>query len=51
VESLAEAIGRVLSDEALRGELEKKAFARGSTIRWREAARQTLDVLRQAAGN
>ena len=51
VDSLADAIGRVLTDDALRAELRRKSFARGSAINWREAARQTLDVLRRVAAH
>lgn len=47
--SLAAAIGRVLEDDALRGELQEKARRRGASFRWQDTARQTLDVLRRVA--
>lgn len=50
VESLADALQRVLSDDALRQDLERRAYARGSALRWQETTRQTLDVLRAVAG-
>jgi glycosyltransferase involved in cell wall biosynthesis len=49
VSSLADAIGSVLRDDDLRRELERKAFERGRTLRWRQTTQQTLDVLRLAA--
>jgi glycosyltransferase involved in cell wall biosynthesis len=51
VDSLADAIARVLGDDALRLELQQKALARGSALRWRATTRQTLDVLRRVAAH
>jgi glycosyltransferase involved in cell wall biosynthesis len=50
VDSLAGALARVLGDDALRADLERKAFARGSALRWQQTTRQTLDVIRSVAG-
>lgn len=49
VESLVNAVGSVLTDEGLRQELKRSAFARGRNLRWRETTRQTLDVVRDIA--
>jgi glycosyltransferase involved in cell wall biosynthesis len=49
VDSLADALRRVLSDDALRQDLKRRAFARGSTLRWQQTTQQTLDVLRDVA--
>jgi glycosyltransferase involved in cell wall biosynthesis len=49
VDSLADALRRVLGDEALRQDLKRRAFARGSALRWQETTQQTLDVLREVA--
>ncbi len=49
VDSLAEALGRVLTDDALRADLRKRAVARGSRLRWQETTQQTLDVIRSVA--
>jgi glycosyltransferase involved in cell wall biosynthesis len=46
VESLEDAIRTVLSDEALRTDLRRKARERGEALRWRKLAEQTLDVVR-----
>jgi len=46
VNSLADAIQSVLSDDALRAELRRKARARGEALRWDKIAQQTLDVVR-----
>lgn len=48
VDNLAVAIGRVLSDDALRRELQRIGRARGAALGWRESAQQTLDVVRAA---
>lgn len=48
VDNLAEAIGRVLADEALRHDLQRSGRARGAALGWRESAQQTLDVVRAA---
>jgi glycosyltransferase involved in cell wall biosynthesis len=49
VDSLADALRRVLGDDALRQDLKRRAFARGSALRWQETTQQTLDVLREVA--
>jgi glycosyltransferase involved in cell wall biosynthesis len=46
VDSLANAIREVLSDDQLRAELRKKARTRGEALRWDKIALQTLDVIR-----
>ncbi len=51
VESLADAIGRVLTDSALRADLVQRALARAATLRWQRTTRQTLDVVRQVAAH
>ncbi|CAN5156447.1 N/A [soil metagenome] len=51
LESLADAIRQVLTDEALRQELKQRAFARGSTLRWQATTQQTLDVIRAVAAH
>lgn len=48
-ETLAEAIARVLTDDALRHDLECSAATRGKALRWQDTAAQTLDVLRSVA--
>ena len=49
VESIADAIFRVLSDDDLRASLRKKALARGSSFRWSGTTRKTLDIVRSVA--
>ena len=49
VESLVEAIGRVLDDEALQADLRRRARARGVALNWTSIARQTLTVVRDVA--
>jgi glycosyltransferase involved in cell wall biosynthesis len=49
VEALTEAIRRVLSDAALRAELSRSGLERARQLRWPEAARRTLEVLRRVA--
>lgn len=51
VESLADAIHEVLSDETLRASLRAKALARGSSLRWSDTTRRTLDVVRSVGRN
>ncbi len=52
VDSLVNAIGRVLEDEALQQDLRRRARARGRALSWSASTRQTLDVVRGvAAGN
>ena len=48
-ESLADALEEVLGDDELRRDLERKAFARGDTLRWRHTTAQALDVVRAVA--
>jgi glycosyltransferase involved in cell wall biosynthesis len=48
-ESLAEALHLVLTDTALRSQLRAKGLERANTLRWRDTARQTLDILRKVA--
>ncbi|MCA1554442.1 MAG: glycosyltransferase family 4 protein [Chloroflexi bacterium] len=47
----ADAVQRVLADDALRRELRAKGIARAQTFSWERAARETLDVYRKAAQN
>ncbi len=49
VDALVDAIGRVLSDDALRQDLQRRARARGRALRWEVGTRQTLDVVRGVA--
>lgn len=44
---MAEAMDRLIWDEALRGELSRKAIARSESFSWSETARQTLRVFEQ----
>jgi glycosyltransferase involved in cell wall biosynthesis len=46
VDSLVEAMRNVLSDDALRADLRRKARERGAALRWDKLALQTLDVIR-----
>jgi glycosyltransferase involved in cell wall biosynthesis len=50
VDALAEAIARALTDEDLRATLVSRGLERARRFRWEDAARQTLAVLREAAG-
>lgn len=50
-EALADAVQRVLTDESLRKELSARATKRARAFRWDEAARRTLDVLREVAAS
>jgi len=47
VDGLAEAIGSVLTDESLRGELRRKGLQRANDYSWEETARQTVEVYRR----
>ena len=47
-EALADAIGRVLGDSALREDLEQRARARGAALHWGAITRNTLRVVRNA---
>jgi glycosyltransferase involved in cell wall biosynthesis len=49
VESLTEALRRVLDDPELRAQLSRKGMERARELRWPETARRTLDVLRKVA--
>jgi glycosyltransferase involved in cell wall biosynthesis len=49
VASLVEAIGRVLSDDALRHDLQRRARLRGQALNWSVGTRATLDVIRRVA--
>lgn len=45
-EGLTDALRRVLTDDALRADLQRRSRARGEQLRWDVIARQTLDVVR-----
>lgn len=47
VSSLAEAIGRVLTDDTLRRTLQQSGRARGAALGWRDVAGKTLEVVRE----
>ncbi len=49
VEALSDAMGRVLSDPALREDLRVKSLKRAASFRWENTARRTLELLRQVA--
>lgn len=51
VDGLVDAIGRVLEDDALRRDLQRRAAARGRRLRWQETTRLTLDVIRDVASH
>jgi glycosyltransferase involved in cell wall biosynthesis len=51
VETLQDALEKVLLDEKLRQELKVLARKRGSAITWEDTTRQTLDVIRSVAVN
>ncbi len=46
VESLADAIYRVVSDDELRSSLRSKSLARGASLRWSDTTRRTLEIVR-----
>ncbi len=48
--ALAEALLRLLEDETLRADLRRRGLARATRFTWQEAARQTLDVYKEALG-
>ena len=50
VEALAEAFTRVLTDATLAADLRRRGLERSLRFSWRETARRTLEVYRQAAG-
>lgn len=49
VSAIVEAVARILSDDALRHELQLKSRRRGLSLRWEHGARSTLDVIRGVA--
>jgi glycosyltransferase involved in cell wall biosynthesis len=49
VDALADAIQRVISDAALRGELTRRGLARAAGFSWEHAARRTLAFLEELA--
>lgn len=51
VDSLADAIGRVLTNAELRQDLERRARQRGKSLGWDQTARETLLVVRAVGGN
>ena len=51
VNGIAEAIARVVDDDALRADLRDRGLARSQLFTWKESARQTLEVLREAAAS
>jgi glycosyltransferase involved in cell wall biosynthesis len=50
VEAIAAGMDRLVRDAALRDRLVQAGAARVGTFRWQDAARQTAEVLREAAG-
>ena len=50
VEALAEAMGTLLVDDALRAELRRKALAQAAKFSWEKTALETLAVYRRVAG-
>ncbi len=49
VETLSDAIARVLNDQKLREDLRAKSLERARSFRWEDTARRTLEILRQVA--
>ena len=49
VDSLADALQKVLSDDSLRAALREKSIERGSSLRWSYTTRRTLDIIRSVA--
>jgi glycosyltransferase involved in cell wall biosynthesis len=47
--AFADALGEVLTNDAVRRDLEIRARARGVQLTWRDTSRRTLDVLRDVA--
>jgi glycosyltransferase involved in cell wall biosynthesis len=47
--AFADALGEVLTNDAVRRDLEIRARARGKQLTWRDTSRRTLDVLRDVA--
>jgi glycosyltransferase involved in cell wall biosynthesis len=50
VEALADAMTRVLTDAPLAADLGRRGFERSRRFSWRETARRTLEVYREAVG-
>lgn len=50
VEGLAQVMRQVLSDDALRGELRRRAVERAKGFSWETTARETLEVYREVHG-
>jgi glycosyltransferase involved in cell wall biosynthesis len=48
-EQLADAIATVLTDEMLRSDLSERGLERAKAYQWRDAARATLEILREVA--
>ncbi len=48
VDGLADALGKLLSDEEMRGKLGRLGLQRASTFSWDRTARETMQVYRQA---
>ena len=46
IDSLTDALRRVLSEDRLRDDLRRRSIERGRQLRWDEIARQTLDIVR-----
>jgi glycosyltransferase involved in cell wall biosynthesis len=51
VDSLADAMWKVLSDDTLRECLQQKALERGSSLRWSDTTRRTLDIVRSVTAS
>lgn len=49
VEAIADAMGRLVTDQALRADLVAKGYRQAAQFTWRRAAEQTLQVLENAA--
>jgi len=49
VDALTSALGRLLTDDALRAELRRRGLARAAEFSWERTARETLTVYEQAA--
>jgi len=49
-EAFADALGRVLADEALTAELRRRGLERAAEFTWEKAARHTLDLYRHVVG-
>jgi glycosyltransferase involved in cell wall biosynthesis len=51
VEEIVEAIGCMVEDPVLRGDLRRKGLLRAKQFNWDETARRTWEVLQTAAGS